>query len=228
MRDVRAVLFDLDGTLVDTVELILCCHEHTLRAHFGEEGVLPRREILRNLGRSLPETLLDYAVGRGVGDVASCAAAMLETYREFGRKHHERLIRPVEGMREVLEELRERGLLLGLVTSKARETARMALDQYDLGEYFPLAVYHDDTARHKPDPEPLLLALERGGLDAGSAVYVGDSVHDIIAGRAAGVRTVAALWGPFDRAELVAAGADALAGTPHDLLELLPAPAEIL
>jgi pyrophosphatase PpaX len=220
--DVQAVLFDLDGTLVDTTELILSSYEETLGKHLRGEWRPTRREILRNVGRSLVESLRDYAVAGEAADVAESAEQMLQTYRDYQRANHDRMIRPFEGMPETLEALRDRGYTLGVVTSKLEENARLALDLYDLGGYLPLGVFHDDTERHKPDPEPLLLALEKGGLEAARTVYVGDSIHDVAAGRAAGLRTIAALWGPFPREDLELERPDALAPSPAALLELLP------
>ncbi|MDP9378862.1 MAG: HAD-IA family hydrolase [Chloroflexota bacterium] len=220
--DVTSVLFDLDGTLVDTTELIISSHEHTLRQHLRSGWQPTRRDILRNVGRSLFETLHDYAVADKAADVAEASEQMLRTYRDYQRANHDDMIRPFEGMSETLGILRERGYTLGVVTSKLEENARLALDMYDLGGYFPLGVFHDDTERHKPDPAPLLLAVRKGGLDAPRTVYVGDSIHDMAAGRAAGMRTVAALWGPFPREDLELEHPEAFAKSPPALLELLP------
>jgi phosphoglycolate phosphatase-like HAD superfamily hydrolase len=84
-------------------------------------------------------------------------------------------------------------------------------------------VFHDDTTLHKPHPEPLLAAAARAGVSPETSVYVGDSVHDVAAGRAAGMFTVAAAWGPFPRADLEAASPDALAETPADVLAIVAA-----
>jgi pyrophosphatase PpaX len=216
----RAALFDLDGTLVDTIPLIFACYEHTLAAHLP--GYDPgRRVIIGNLGRSLNAILRDYAVAGGAPDPDAASAAMLETYRSFQRANLARLIRPYDGVREALAGLRERGLTLGVVTSKVEWAARECYEYYGLGEFLSIGVFHDDTVRHKPDPEPLLLAAAKGGLVPAQTVYVGDSVHDMAAGRAAGMRTIGALWGPFDAQDLERAGADELASHPQDLLRLI-------
>jgi pyrophosphatase PpaX len=217
---VDAVLFDLDGTLVDTIPLILACYQHTLAAHLP--GYDPgRKVIIGNLGRSLDDILFDYATGAGVDDPSAMSREMLTTYRAFQRENLNRLIRPYDGMRETLEALRARGLTLGVVTSKVEWAARECYEFYGLGEFLSIAVFHDDTERHKPDPQPLLYAAAKGGLDAARTVYVGDSVHDMAAGKAAGMQTTAALWGPFEREELVLAGADELAERPADLLTII-------
>ncbi len=220
LTSVDAVLFDLDGTLVDTIPLILACYEHTLVSHVP--GYDPgRRVLIANLGRSLDDILFDYAQAAGVADPASTSRAMLHTYRAFQRVHLPLLIRPYEGIREMLQGLRARGLTLGVVTSKVKWAARETYERYGIGEFLSIEVFHDDTERHKPDPEPLLRAAEKGGLDAARTVYVGDSIHDMAAGKAAGMRTIGALWGPSGPEELSAAGADELAATPQELLEII-------
>jgi pyrophosphatase PpaX len=217
---VDAVLFDLDGTLVDTIPLIFACYQHTLAEHLP--GYDPGRHvIIGNLGRSLDDILFDYAAAAGAADPSAMSRAMLTTYRAFQRANLNRLIRPYEGMRESLEGLRARGLTLGVVTSKVEWAARECYEYYGLGEYLSIGVFHDDTERHKPDPQPLLLAASKGSLDAARTVYVGDSIHDMAAGRAAGMRTIGALWGPSEREELVEAGADELADRPEDLLTMI-------
>lgn len=224
LQEVDAVLFDLDGTLVDTTELILSSHEHTLRRHLRNREQPERYEILRNLGRSLVETLHEYAVADRAANVAESAEQMLQTYRQYQRANHDDMIRPFEGMRETLEALRERGYTLGVVTSKMEANARPALEMYGLSSLVPLGVFHDDTELHKPNPAPLLLAAEKGGLAISRTLYVGDSIHDMAAGRAAGMRTLAALWGPFPQADLELENPDAFASSPLGLLDLLPGP----
>ena len=205
MTSVDAVLFDLDGTLVDTIPLIFACYAHTLARHLP--GYDPgRRVIAGNLGRSLDDILFDYAAAAGVADPAAESRAMLHTYRTFQRANLAGLIRPFDGMREALAGLHQRGLVLGVVTSKVEWAARECYEYYGLGEFLSVGVFHDDTERHKPDPQPLLLAASKGSLDVARTVYVGDAVHDMAAGKAAGMRTIGVLWGPTAREELIAAG----------------------
>lgn len=216
------ILFDLDGTLVDTTELILESFAYAFECHLPAQ--LPAREqLIATFGRSLPDTLCELAQEAGAFEPDSVGAAMLETYREFQLAHHDRLIRPIAGIEEALAALAAAGQRMGLVTSKMESFARRGLRQFGLEQYFELGVFHEDTDRHKPDPAPLLLAAERAAVPPGRTVYVGDSVHDVAAGRAAGMRTVAVLWGPFDRLVLESAGPDVLVGAPQDLRRLLSA-----
>jgi pyrophosphatase PpaX len=216
-----AVFFDLDGTLVDTTDLILASCAHTFERHLG---TVPSREaIVATFGRSLPDVLFEVARQARFADPSGEATAMLATYRAHNDEVHDDLIRPFAGIDTLLERLHDSGVPLGVVTSKRERTARRGLARYGFERWFDVAVFHDDTAHHKPHPEPLLVAASRAGVSPGSAVYVGDSVHDIAAGRAAGMATVAALWGPFPRADLEAAGPHAMADTPADVLAVLAA-----
>ncbi len=220
-NDLTAVLFDLDGTLVDTVELILAAHAHTFAHHL--KGAWPdRRAIIRNFGRPLYDALHEYAVADGVTEPDRVVPQMVADYRVFQHEHHDRLVTAYDGVGDVLAALKERGYVLGVVTSKAQRGARREVEQFGLANLLDVAIFLEDTARHKPEPEPLLEAARRRGFAPDRALYVGDSIHDIAAGRAAGMRTAGALWGPFDRADLETAGPDTLVEAPRDLLALLP------
>lgn len=220
-RDVTAVLFDLDGTLIDTVDLILRAHDHTLR-RFLDGWCPPRSRIVSNLGRPLRAALGEYAAERGVTELEPLVDQMVRTYRAFQAEHLAHEVQAYEGVRETLAALDRRGFMLGVVTSKVEETARVSLDRLSLSGFFRVAVFLGDTSRHKPEPDPLLEAARRGCFEPGRGLYVGDSVHDIAAGRAAGMKTAGALWGPFERADLEAARPDVLIEHPTDLLSLLP------
>ena len=191
----HTILFDLDGTLVDSADLILASWRHTMEAHFDDPP--PEEVWLRTLGQPL-RAQFGYLV-----DTAEEVQAMVDTYLEHNLREHERLIRSFPGVAETLVTLRERGVRLGVVTSKAsvgtaRSLAACALDE----ALFDVIVTSDEPVPHKPDPAPVRLALERLDADPGSAAYVGDSVWDMRSGHAAGVTTIAALWGPFSEREL--------------------------
>jgi pyrophosphatase PpaX len=149
---------------------------------------------------------------------------LLVEYRLFNVANHDWLARPFQGTGEVLSELRHRGYLIGVVTSKARELALRGLRLCALDALIDSAVFLEDTDAHKPHPEPILAALNRLSAPPRSSVYVGDSRHDIIAAQAAGVRTVAALWGPAPRAELERERPDFVAESITDLLEIFNRP----
>ena len=188
------VLFDLDGTLIDSVELILNSKTYA----FESRGLTAPSdaEWLRWLGTPLRNTFQRYT-----GEAAE-VERFIAAYREYQMAHHDRLLRPYEGATEALTALRDTGHAIGIVTSKSVELSERGLARVGLLELVDTIVGADSTERHKPDPEPVLVALDRLGAAAGRAMFVGDSVHDMYAGNAAGVTTVAALWGPFTREEL--------------------------
>jgi pyrophosphatase PpaX len=213
-------LFDLDGTLIDTTELILQSFAHAFDAHLP--GRLPTRaDLVSTFGRSLPAALLELAVLNGAADPERLADEMLTTYRDFQKVHHDTLIQPFDGIAEMLAALDARGYRLGVVTSKMQHFARRGMRIFDLEKYFDVAVFHDDVTRHKPDPEPLLEAARRAAVDPRNAFYIGDSIHDVVAGRAAGMTTVAVLWGPFERDVLEGVQPAHIVTKPDDLLALL-------
>ena len=208
-----AVLFDLDGTLLDSIELILASARH---AFDGYAGRAPSdAEWLAGVGTPLLAQLRSFASDEG--DVAP----LVDRYRAYQLEHHDRLTRCYADVPATLAELRRRGHPMAVVTSKFGAIARRGLAHTGLDAYLPVVIGADDTVRHKPDPEPVRVALARLGYPPGEAVFVGDSPHDVAAGRAAGVATVAACWGPFARAELEAAGADHFLDCLADLPALL-------
>lgn len=200
---IRTVLFDLDGTLVDSAGLILASYRHTMSTHLGQ--VPPDEAWLRTIGTPLAAQLRDFA-----RDEAE-AEAMLLTYREHNARSHDRLIRSFHGVAETVSWLGERGVRLGIVTSKLRDGTDRGLRACGLEpDWFGAIVTASEPVPHKPDPAPVRLALERLEESPGRALFVGDSVWDLRSGRAAGTATAAALWGPCGRADLEAEAPDYL------------------
>lgn len=191
----RTILFDLDGTLVDSVDLIRASWRHTMEVHFDEPP--PDEVWLRTLGQPL-RAQFGYLV-----DSAEEVQAMVDTYVEHNLREHERLIRSFPGVARTLVALRDKGVPLGVVTSKAGAGTARSLAACALPEtLFDVIITSDEPVPHKPDPAPVRLALERLKAPPETAAYVGDSVWDMRAGHGAGVTTVAALWGPFSEREL--------------------------
>jgi pyrophosphatase PpaX len=220
----RTILFDLDGTLIDTTNLILRCFDHSWRTVCGLTH--PRESIVETFGVPLREAMIRLAASNGpLPSVVETSASvdlierLLTEYRCFNVANHDNMVDTFDGVKDVLAALRSRGYLIGVVTSKSRELALRGLRVCSLEPLIDAAVFLEDTRSHKPGPEPILAALERLNASASSAAYVGDSRHDIVAGRRAGVRTIAAGWGPAPRAELEEEGPDYFADSVHDLLE---------
>lgn len=191
-----AVLFDLDGTLIDSIELILNSARHAFQAH---DGHIPSdAEWLTGVGIPLAAMFRRYARTDAEVD------RLIAKYREYQMEHHDRLVRCYDTVVETVDFVRAAGHPVAVVTSKTTALARRGLDHVGLSPHFDVIVGCDTCERHKPDPQPVHVALERLGYRSEDAVFVGDSVHDMAAGNAAGVTTIAALWGPFSREDLAA------------------------
>ena len=192
----KTYLFDLDGTLLDSIELILTSFHHTSRIHLGEER--PDEYWLAGVGTPLRTAL------RAVASSDEETDAMLETYRAFNLEHHDKMAKPYPGVVGVVQQLHKAGAKLALVTSKLRIGANRGLRLLGLEDEFPVRVCADDVVNGKPHPEPVLKALAALDARPEDALFIGDSEHDMLSGRAAGVATVAVTWGPFARETLEA------------------------
>jgi pyrophosphatase PpaX len=204
-----ALLFDLDGTLVDSIGLILNSARH---AFVGFTGRAPSDEEWRaGIGRPLLTVLREHA-----GDDAE-AERLLARYREYQLEHHDRLMSAYPGIVDALRSFAARGHPLAVVTSKADWLARKALDVVGIADLFPVLVGCDSCVNHKPHPEPVERALALLGVAPTDAIFFGDSAHDVESGRGAGVYTVGVTWGAFSRGELEAADADVIIDAVSEL-----------
>ena len=207
------VLFDLDGTLIDSGPIILASMQHAVRTV---------------LGREIPPEELGLTIG-GQGIVAQMQAIdadrtdqLLEAYKEHNDVLHETL-EAFDELLALLPALKAEGRKLGIVTAKRHRTVALALDRFPALEAdFDIVVAHEDTERHKPDPDPVLLAIERLGGTPAESAYVGDSPFDIQAAKSAGAFAIAVSWGgihPDDR--LLSEEPDAFVHSPQELLDVL-------
>jgi pyrophosphatase PpaX len=192
----RVVLFDLDGTLVDSIELIVRAAQHAFGATLGR--VPAREEIMAGIGKPLMTQFGTYAESREQLD------ALIQSYRTYQLAHHDDLTRPYDGVVDAVRWLSDEGRALGVVTSKIEPLAHRALSHVGLDPFFDLVVGIESTTRHKPDPEPLLFAMEQLDADPDETVYVGDSPFDLQAARAARVASIAVTWGAFHESSLLA------------------------
>jgi pyrophosphatase PpaX len=198
-----AALFDFDGTLVDTTEMIHQSMRHAASSVLGRDDI-PRETLLANVGQPLPRQmeLID----------AEKAEFLLEAYRSHHEEHHDALIGEFPGVEEALSRLRSAGIKVAVVTSKRRLSVEMALKNFPgLRNVVDRFVTLEDTTQHKPHPEPLLRGLELlGGKAKERAAYVGDSPFDVQAAKAAGLTSVAVSWGAFSEDRLREAEPDHL------------------
>jgi pyrophosphatase PpaX len=206
------VLFDLDGTLVDSGAIILSSFKHAARTVLARD--VAEEQIAALVGGSNLHEQMRVLSPAHVDE-------LVRVYREHNRPLHDEL-EAFEGVEELMETLSEQGRKLGIVTAKGRQTVDLAFAVLSLERYFDAVVTADMTARHKPDPAPVRKALELLESEPADAAFVGDSPYDIAAGRAAGVFTVAVSWGKIHPEErLREAGADVLVHTPQELLDVL-------
>jgi pyrophosphatase PpaX len=206
------VLFDLDGTVIDSGSIILASMRHATKEVLGREYA--DEELMAAVGGpGLEAQMHAIAPGR--------VAELVQVYRAHNEPLHEELA-CCAGMDDVLVRLRDEGRRLGIVSAKRRATIDLAFDRVPLRHLFEVVVGGDETAKHKPDPEPLLLACERLGIEPDGAAYVGDAPFDVAAAKAAGMGALAVTWGGIhNRARLEAAEPDAIADTPDELYDLL-------
>ncbi len=201
------VLFDLDGTLADTIPLIVASYQHAFRTVTGEEVGEDRARAW--IGRPLLDALLEESPEHG--------HELDRVYREWNLANTTRLIRRYDGVPRMLGRLRAAGVVTGVVTSKRRRTALLALEGVGVDDLVEVVAGLEDTEHHKPDPAPLLHGAEVLGVDPTGCAYVGDAVVDVLAARAAGMDAVAVTWGAGEAVALEAAGPVV---TVHDVPEL--------
>ena len=209
----RTVLFDLDGTLVDSGVIILASFRHATSTVLRRE--IPDHELLAAVG------------GPGLREQMEAldperAEELIEVYSTHNAGLHDGL-EPCSDVLDALDLLHAEGRRLGVVTAKRRATLALAFEVLpELRPFFDVTVAAEDTERHKPNPEPLLVALERMGVTAESAVYVGDSPFDVQAAKAAGIASIAVTWGRIhSRERLEREAPDAMVENVKELLGAL-------
>jgi pyrophosphatase PpaX len=203
------VLFDFDGTVVDSGAIILASMRHATREVLGR--AYADEELLQAVGGPGLEAQMEAFAPDWVDE-------LVRVYRAHNEPLHEELVACV-GMEDVLARLRDEGRRLGIVTAKRRSTVDLAFARLPLGHLFETIVGGDETEKHKPDPEPLLLATKRMRADPAQTAYVGDSPFDIRAAKAAGMHAIAVTWGRIhDRGRLEREEPDAIVATAEELL----------
>lgn len=206
-RRFQGVFFDLDGTLLDTTPLILQSFQHTFAVHFQRKVEI--EDIQPFMGKPLRAAMEAMAPGR--------EDEVTATYRIFNHQYHDQLAKAFSGVNEMIQELHSAGISLAIVTSKTSTMARRGLRLFALEQYFQPIIGLDETVRHKPDPEPVLAALRATGLSAADCLMVGDSPHDILSGRRAGLKTAAVRWTHIPWTDVLASKPDYLIDSMEDI-----------
>jgi pyrophosphatase PpaX len=210
-RRFEAVLFDLDGTVIDTYNMILASFRKATKQVLG--FIPPEDMMMDMVGIPLAEQMARISPEH--------ADELVNVYRENNLRIHDEMVRAFPGTDAALASLSREGLRLAIVTSKRNSLAERGLKAFGFERYFELLIGADDTDVHKPNPAPLLLAADRLGIAATRCVYVGDSPYDMQAAVAAQMPAVAALWGMFTRQRLLDAGAEYLASSMAELPAVL-------
>ena len=207
------VLFDLDGTLVDSGPIILASYRHATRSVLALD--VPDAELMALVGGpGLVEQMRRFSEER--------TEELVRVYRAHNEPLHAGLL-AFPGIEDALRALKAQGRRLGVVTAKRKPTVELAFAAVPIGDLFDVLVGSEDTERHKPEPEPILRALELLGASAGDAAYVGDSPYDISAARAAGVHAIWVSWGGIHDEQRILEGErpDAIVHTAEELLAAL-------
>jgi|LSQX01.1.fsa_nt_gb pyrophosphatase PpaX len=207
----KAMLFDLDGTIADTNTLIFESFRFTLKTH-GIDGISDEK-IYSFFGEPLFDSMQKFAPGQ--------ASELMKTYRSFNERVHDEMIRPFPGVREALAELRDMGLNLGIVTSKRGEVALRSLKVLDLTDYFRVVVTPEHTSSHKPHPAPVRHGVELLGIRPEEAMMIGDSPYDLLSGRAAGTLTCGVDYSRINLNILYQTNPDYMISHVHELVSIV-------
>lgn len=208
---IRCVLFDLDGTTIDTNELIILSVQHVMRQHCGKE--LSREEIIPQMGGPLVDQLRFFSGREDVRELA-------DAYRTFNYAIHDEMVTLFPGVLATVRRLDEAGVKTGIVTNKMRASTARVLDLFGLAPHIRTVVTIEDVEHPKPHPEPIFKAMQELGVEPGETAMVGDSPFDLLAAKAAGVLAVAVDWSLKPRDVLLESGADRIIGQMEELLGL--------
>jgi pyrophosphatase PpaX len=208
---INTLLFDLDGTLIDTNELIISSFLHTLDIYYPNQ--YKREDVLPFIGPPLYDTFVKMDPDR--------VEEMITTYRKYNHEKHDELVTEFDGVFDTVKILHEKGLKLGIVTTKMRKTVDMGLKLTKLDQFFDVIVALDDVKNAKPDPEPVLLALKRLDSKPEEAIMIGDNYHDILAGKNAGTKTAGVAWSIKGKEFLASYEPDYMLEHMSDLLKIV-------
>lgn len=210
---INTILFDLDGTIINTNELIIRSFIHVMEKNFPGQPYT-REQIIPHMGTTLEHQLQTFSGRQEVADLVA-------DYREYNYAHHDELIAEFPRVREVISTLHARGIRLGIVTTKIRPTTLLALEMFKLGQYMDVIVTVQDVEHPKPHPEPVLTAMKQLGADPACTLMVGDSPADIKSAKAAGVTAAGVAWSLKGEEELRKYHPDVILQDITDLYDLL-------
>ncbi|WP_449537596.1 pyrophosphatase PpaX [Ferdinandcohnia sp. Marseille-Q9671] len=208
---INTLLFDLDGTLIDTNELIAQSFLHTFEKYYP--GQFTREDVLPFNGPTLLESFSSVDPER--------AEEMVAEYRKFNHEKHDELVTEFPEVFDTIKTLKEKGYKIGVVTTKMRHTVNMGLKLTKLDQFFDVVVTLDDVKAPKPDPEPVHLALKLLDSTPGEAIMIGDNYQDIVAGQNAGTKTAGVAWSHKGREFLLEYKPDFMLEKMSDLFDII-------
>lgn len=204
----KGLLFDLDGTLLDTTTLIVNSFKYTFRCHYNRE--LDNQDIYEYFGKTLQVAMENLGPDK--------VDELIETYRKYNLAHHDELTAAFTGVVEAIQTLYSEGILLAIVTSKTHATALRGLKLFNLDKYFHSIIGVEQCLHHKPDPEPVLTALNSLELSPNDCLMIGDSPADLASAQSANVKTAAVRWTKVPWELLIKQKPDYVLNTIYDLL----------
>ncbi len=208
---IKNILFDVDGTLLDTNELIIQSFQHTYKRHLNKQ--VGKEQIIKSFGE-----ILKFTIDREFGNDSNEA---IKTYRSFQVENFEKLITIHEGVKEGVEELHRQGYKLGIVTSRLSASAIRGLKHFGLMDYFQSIISADNTDIHKPDPTPAFMALAELGGKPEETILVGDTQYDILCGKNAGITSVVVGWSALPRDVILKYEPDYIVESMEELMALV-------
>lgn len=208
---IKALLFDFDGTLLNTNDLIIQTFMHVLEERFP--GQYRPEDCLQFIGPSLKETFEKIAPDE--------VDEMIAKYRKWNHEHHDELVKEYDGVIPILEKLKEQNIRLAIVSTKLRDTIIRGLNVMKANHLFEVIIGMNDVTKVKPDPEPIYLALEKLGVNKDEVIMIGDNYHDILAGKNAGVKTAGVAWSIKGEEFLKTFEPDYMLHNMHDLLQIV-------
>jgi pyrophosphatase PpaX len=214
MSKITTVLFDLDGTLINTNDLIISSFLHTLNHYYPDQYT--EREVLPFMGPPLEESF--------GGLNPDKVEEMCAHYRAYNHEHHDELVTEFEGVYETVETLYKQGCKLAIVSTKVRDVVLKGLDLMNLRQFFDVVITLDEVENAKPHPEPIEKALKELGSTPQEAIMVGDNHHDILAGKNAGVLSAGVAWSAKGREYLAHYEPEFMLETMPDLLKVVGVP----
>jgi pyrophosphatase PpaX len=207
----KYILFDLDGTLINSNDVIIKCLRETAKKYINRD--LSNEELNNILGKPIKDQLL-LIHNKNVEE-------MIECYKKLYRKYRDELTKEFEGIKEMLDTLKEKGYTMGIVTSKGTSGIEHALTKFHMHRYFDVTISANDVENHKPHPEPILKALKALDGNIQEAILIGDSLSDILCGKNTGIITILVDWSILPREMLLKADPNFVAKTPEDIVNII-------